>query len=438
MTDQTQAAVPSSLERTLPLSIRLEDLKGPVQAKLRQIGRTAKLPGFRPGKVPMKMLEQMYGQQAQSEAMNDVISEAYGRALAESGLRPAGPPDIDMAEGDQPEGTLGFVAKFEVYPEISVPDLAGLSVQQTQCDITDEDLERTLDTLRAQRTEYVAVERAAQADDQVRLDFEGSIDGEVFAGGSAKDFRMMVAKGQMLPEFDNAIVGMSAGESKSFDMTFPEDYHATHLAGKPCQFTVTVHEVLEARLPELNDDLAVAFGIAEGGLEKLRAEVEKNLRREVSIRAKARTKQSVMDALTAAATFDVPKALVEQESQRLAEQMREDMRARGMNVDKAPFPAELFASQADKRVRLGLIVGEIVRQQNLQATPDDVRALLLETGQSYENPEEFVEWTLSQADRRMEAQAIAVEDKVVGWVLAGAAVEVVNTSVLELLKPTQD
>lgn len=437
MTDQTQVAVPSSLQRTLSLSIRLEDLQGPVQTKLRQLGRTAKLPGFRPGKVPVKMLEQMYGQQAQSEAINDAVSEAYGRALADSGLRPAGPPEIDMAEEPAGEGALGFVAKFEVYPEIAMPDLSALTVQQTQTDVTAEDLERTLDTLRSQRTEYVMVDRAAQADDQVRVDFEGTIDGEAFAGGSAKDFRMMVAKGQMLPEFDNAVVGMAAGESKSFDLTFPADYQAAQLAGKTCQFTITVQEVLEARLPELNDDLAVAFGIEEGGLAKLREEVEKNLRREVAVRAKAKTKQSVMDALTSAATFDVPKALVQQESERLAEQMREDMRARGMKVDKAPFPAELFAAQAEKRVRLGLLVGDIVRQQNLQATAEEVRALLLETAQSYEDPEEFVEWTLSQSERRAEAQAVAIEDKVVAWVLAGAQVEILNTSVVDLLKPAQ-
>lgn len=430
----------SSLERIIPLTIRMEDVEAQALKKLQKMGKTIKMPGFRPGKVPMKVVQQTYGAQAQSEAIGDAVSAAYAAAITAQGIRPAGQPEVrpkaqDNGTDDQdmPQ-TLEFEAVVEVYPEVPMPDRATLTLERWTCEVQPADVDKTLETLRKQRTEYVTVERAAQADDQVRVDFSGTLDGQAFEGGSAKDFRFIVSAGQMLPEFDSAVVGMSAGEAKTFPLSFPTDYRATHLAGKTGEFTVTLHEVLEPRLPELNDELAKSFGIADGGLAKLREDVENNLKREVEGRCKAKTKQSVMDVLAASVSFDVPKALVSSESQRMADQMREDMASRGMNVKDAPIPAELFSDQAAKRVRLGLLVGEIVRNQSLHPTEEQVKALVTEMAESYEKPEEFVRWTLSSRERRAEAEAVVIEDNVITWAFESAKVDVKALSVDELMK----
>lgn len=427
----------SSLERIIPLAIHLEEVEAQALKKLQQMGKTIKMPGFRPGKVPMKVVQQTYGAQAQSEAMGDAVSAAYSAAVAAQGLRPAGQPEVRpkvQADAESMPTVLEFEAVIEVYPDVPMPDRAALKLERWTCEVQPADVDKTLETLRKQRTEYVTVDRPAQADDQLRVDFSGSINGMAFEGGSAKDFKFIVMAGQMLPEFDSAVVGMKAGESKDFPLAFPSDYRATELAGKTGEFKVTVHEVLEPRQPELNDDLALAFGIADGGLAKLREEVAKNLRREVEGRCKAKTKEAVMDVLTDAVSFDVPKALVESESQRMADQMREDMASRGMNVKDAPIPPDLFQDQAAKRVRLGLLVGEIVRSQALRPTEEQVRALVAEMAESYEKPEEFVRWTLSHRERRAEAEAVVIEDNVVVWAFETAQVEIKSLTVDELMK----
>lgn len=427
----------SSLQRIIPLTVQLDAVEVIAQRKLQKMGKTMKMPGFRPGKVPLKVVQQTYGAQAQSEAIGDAVSDAYAEAIMAQNLRPAGPPEVRPVEGantDPAATSLQFEAVIELYPEVPVPDRASLSIRKWVCAVQASDVDQTLDTLRKQRVTYETVSRAAQADDQLRVDFAGTLDGVAFEGGTAKDFRFIVQAGQMLPEFDSAVVGMQAGESKTFPLNFPADYRAKELAGKTGEFTVTVHEVMEPKLPELDDALAQAFGIQEGGLEKLRADVQKNLEREVSGRCKSKTKQAVMDALLATASFDVPKALVQSEAQRLADQMRQDMASRGMNVKDAPIPIELFTEQATKRVRLGLLVGEVVRSQSLHASEDQVHALLAEMAESYEKPEEFVRWTMSNPERRAEAEAVVIEDNVVSWALELAQVEAVSISVEDLMK----
>ena len=440
MTAESQmspAAAASSLQRIIPLTVHLDAVEVIAQRKLQKMGKTMKMPGFRPGKVPLKVVQQAYGAQAQSEAIGDAVSNAYAEAVVAQNLRPAGPPEVRPVEGsalDPSATTLAFEAVVEVYPEVPVPDRSGLEVQRWVCEVMPSDIDQTLETLRKQRVTYEPVARAAQAEDQLRVDFAGTIDGVAFEGGSAKDFRFIVQAGQMLPEFDAAVVGMQAGESKTFPLNFPADYRAQDLAGKSGEFTVTVHEVMEPRLPELDDSLSAAFGIQEGGVERLRADVKKNLEREVAGRCKAKTKQAVMDALLAQAFFDVPKALVQSESQRLADQMRQDMASRGMNVKDAPIPPELFAEQAAKRVRLGLLVGEIVRSQGLQASESQVHDLLSEMAESYEKPQEFIRWTMSNPERRAEAESVVIEDNVVTWTMDQARVESRTISVEELMK----
>jgi trigger factor len=439
MTADSTQTLASSLERKLTLTVPMADVEALALKKLNQMGKKMKMPGFRPGKVPMKVVQQTYGPQAQSEAIGDVVSRVYSETVMAQNLRPAGPPDIKPAEGSRlteasEQTTMVFEATIEVYPEIAVPDRAGLALEATDCPVTAADVDKTLETLRKQKVNYQTVDRAAQDEDQARVDFRGTLDGVAFEGGSAKDFRCVVGAGQMLPEFDRAVVGMKAGEEKTFPLSFPADYRAEKLAGRTGEFTVTLHEVLAPELPALDDELAKAFGIEQGGLTKLREDVEKNLRREVSGRCKAKTKQAAMDALLASSAFDVPKALVQSEAQRMADGMRQDMSSRGMNVKDAPIPAELFTEQATKRVRLGLLVGAIVRAENLQATEAQVRAMLAEMAESYEKPEEFIRWTLSNPERRAEAEAVVVEDNVVAWVQAGAKVSTKTLTVDELMK----
>ncbi|MFZ9764301.1 MAG: trigger factor [Burkholderiaceae bacterium] len=437
MTADSTQTLASSLERKLTLTVAMAEVETLALKKLTQMGKKMKMPGFRPGKVPMKVVQQTYGPQAQSEAIGDVVSRVYSETVIAQNLRPAGPPEIkptqDGSAGAEAT-TMTFEATIEIYPEVSVPDRASLSYETVACEVTAADVDKTIETLRKQKVNYKTADRAAQDDDQVRVDFKGSLDGEPFEGGAAKDFRFVVGAGQMLPEFDRAVVGMKAGEEKTFPLSFPSDYRAEKLAGKTGEFTVTLHEVLAPELPALDDELAKSFGIAEGGLAKLRDDVEKNLKREVSGRCKAKTKQAAMDALMAVSTFDVPKALVQSESQRMADGMRQDMVSRGMNVKDAPIPAELFAEQATKRVRLGLLVGAIVRAENLQATEEQVRAMLAEMAESYEKPEEFIRWTLSNPERRAEAEAVVIEDNVVNWASQGAKTTTKSMTVDELMK----
>lgn len=437
MTADSTQTLASSLERKLTLTVAMAEVETLALKKLTQMGKKMKMPGFRPGKVPMKVVQQTYGPQAQSEAIGDVVSRVYSETVMAQNLRPAGPPEIkptqDASAGAEPT-TMTFEATIEIYPEVAVPDRASLSYEVVACEVTAADVDKTIETLRKQKVNYKATDRAAQDEDQVRVDFKGTLDGEPFEGGAAKDFRFVVGAGQMLPEFDRAVVGMKAGEEKTFPLSFPSDYRAEKLAGKTGEFTVTLHEVLAPELPALDDELAKSFGIAEGGLAKLRDDVEKNLKREVSGRCKAKTKQAAMDALMVVSSFDVPKALVQSESQRMADGMRQDMVSRGMNVKDAPIPAELFAEQATKRVRLGLLVGAIVRAENLQATEDQVRAMLSEMAESYEKPEEFIRWTLSNPERRAEAEAVVIEDNVVNWAAQGAKTTTKSVTVDELMK----
>ena len=439
MTAETTTS-PSSLERKFPLTIHMSEVEAQAQKRLAKMGKTMKMPGFRPGKVPMKVVAQAYGAQAQSEAIGDVVSRAYSEAVVAQKLKPAGPPSIQPIDATPPAADaptpaeMHFEAVVEVYPEIALPQRESLSVQKWIAQPTEADVDRTLETLRKQKVNHEPVDRAAQAEDRVRLDFEGSIDNVPFDGGRATDFQFVVGAGQMLPEFDAAVVGMKAGETKTFPLTFPADYRAENLAGKQSQFTITVHEVLGPVLPALDDALAEAFGIKEGGLAKLRDDVQKNLAREVQGRCKTKTKQSVMDALLAASSFEVPKALVDGESERVANQMRQQMASQGMNVKDAPFPMELFKEGATRRVRLGLLVGELVRAHQLQANEVQLRVMLGEMAESYEQPEEFIRWTLGHAERRAEVEAIVTEDNVVDWVLSAAKVEDKQVGVEELMK----
>lgn len=438
MTATTSTATANSLERRIELTISMTEVEEAAQKRLAKIGKTVKMAGFRPGKVPMKVVAQTYGPQAKSEAIGDVVGRVYSQAVTEQKLKVAGQPEIEpvLPQGEGEPTELKFTAIVEVYPEVQCPDLSNVEISKTSCEITDADLEKTLETLQKQRTEFGSVDRASQKGDRVTLDFKGEIDGVAFTGGASENYSFVLGDGSMLKEFDEAAVGMKVGETKTFPLKFPDDYHGKDVAGKLAMFSIKIRDVAEPKVPELNEEFAKSMGVESGDMAQLRADVRKNLAREVASRCKSKTKSSVMDALAKFGTFDVPKALVESECERMAENTRRDLSARGMNVKDAPIPPELFKDKATERVRLGLIVGEVVVANNLRPTEDQIRALVQDMASAYENPEQFVNWFLGQPQQRAQAEAVAIEDNVVTWALSKAKVVENAITVQALLEQT--
>jgi trigger factor len=433
---QQTAETPGALERRIDLTVPADTITKEVQTRLAKLARTVKMPGFRPGKVPMKMIAATYGAQVQSEVLNDKVGEAFNSAVSAEKLRVAGTPRLEprTAEGST---DLAFSAVFEVYPEIAVGDLSGVEVQRAVCPVGDAEVESTLEIMRKQRATYEEVTREAAVGDVVLVDFTGAIGGVPFDGGNATDFSFTVGQGRMLPEFDAAVVGMAPGATRTFPLTFPGDYTSTQLAGKTAEFTVVMKKVQQPVIPPIDVEFARSLGIADGDLGKMRAEVKANLDREVSTRLKSRTRDSAMAALLNSTAFEVPKSLVEEDKQRLAEMARRDLAARGVDPDKAPLPLELFAAQAERRVRLGLLVGEVVRAHGLQPRPDQIRRLVEEMAQSYERPQEVVNWYLSDRKRLADLEGTALEENVTRWVLEQAKVVEAPVSFDELMGHTQ-
>lgn len=418
MTDTTQAK--SSLEKTVSLKLSVEEINSEVEKRLKKIAKTARMPGFRPGKVPMKMVVQSYGPQIHSEVLNDQLGRTFAEEVQKQELRVAGTPRIEKAK-DAADDALEFDAIFEVFPEVKFGDFSSTEVEKVVTDVSDAEVDKTLEILRKQRATFGEVDRGSEDEDKVTLDFVGKIDDVAFDGGTAEDFSFVIGKGQMLPEFEAAAKGLKAGEKKTFDLKFPDDYHGKDVAGKTSQFEITIKKVEAPQLPELNDEFALAMGVPEGGVEKLKEDVKVNLSREVRNRLKAQTKESVMNALLKVAEFEVPKSLVQSETAELAQRAREDMKARGMaNVEEIKLPEDLFEQQAERRVRLGLIVSELVKQHDLQAKPEQVRAYIEDQAQSYENPAEVMQWYFQDRSRLAEIEAIVLEDNVVEWTLANA------------------
>lgn len=408
----------SALERRINAFIPQQAIRSQVAARLKNIGRTAKIAGFRPGKIPAKILEQHYGVQAQQEAMGDALQRSFAEAVQVNNLKVAGQPQFEIKTQDWNADQIEYSATFEVYPEVTLGDLTGEAVERLVYELSQTDVDNTIATLRKQRITYVAADRAAQAEDQVRIDFTGKLNGEVFQGGEAKDYPFVLGMGRMLPEFEAAITGMKAGESKSFDMTFPENYHGKDVAGKQVTFTVTLNSVEAPQLPEVDVEFVKSVGIADGDVSKLDEEVRTNLLREVNRRLKARNKEAAMEALLKAAKFDLPKALVAWETQNLAHQTMRDMEARGVNLKGAPaLPPELFTERAEKRVKLGLILADLVQKHDLKAKPEQVKALAEDYAQSFDDPEEVVRWYYADPARLQEVENLVLEENTVAWTL---------------------
>ena len=412
------------LERRITLSLPAASITSEVESRLRRLSRTVKADGFRPGKVPMSVVSQRYGYSVHSEVLNDKVGQVFSDAVNEAKLRVAGSPRITEKEG-APEGEVAFDATFEVYPEVKIGDLSAAEVERVSTEVGDEAVDKTLDILRKQRRTFQqrpAVEPAA-IDDRVTIDFAGTVDGVPFDGGKAEAFQFVIGEGQMLEQFDAAVRGMKTGDSKTFPLQFPADYQGKDVAGKEADFMVTLKKIEAQHLPPVDEAFAKALGIGGGTVEALRADVRKNLEREVKFRLQSRNKASVMDALVKAAELEVPKALVAGEVERMVQDMRADLKKRGMkDADTAPIPAEMFTAQAERRVRLGLVVGELVRSQSLQAKPDQLQAHIEELAQSYEKPAEVMRWYLSDRQRMADVEAVVVENNVASHVLEHAKV----------------
>ena len=412
----------SNLERRVSVSLPIAQIETEVDQRLKKLARTVKLHGFRPGKVPFKLVAQQYGPQVHQEVVGDTVQKSFGEAVRERNLRVAGMPTFEG--GSQAAGAQEFAysATFEVYPELVLGELSQATIERPLVEVSAADIDRTIDILRDQRATYQAVERAVESSDQVQLDFSGTVDGVAFEGGSGEDARFQLGRKRLLPEFEAALVGMNAGESKTFPVTFPDDYAGREVAGKTASFAVTVKQVEGPIVPALDADFARQMGVADGDLAKMRGEVEANVRREVERRVKARLKARVIDVLLAATPVEVPKALVAEETDRLVDMARRDMEARGMPVGSAPIPKELFEAQAGRRVSLGLIFAEVVKKHGLHAKPAQVKAEIQGLADSYERPEEVVKWYYGSAQRLSEIEAVVVESNVVEWTLGAVSV----------------
>ena len=425
----------AGLQRRLNITVTQQKIRGEVENRLKRIGRTAKVHGFRPGKAPLKVLEQQYGDSVQQEVLGESLQRSFAEAAITHNLQVAGYPQFEIKTPDLNAPEIECSATFEVYPEVVIGDLSGEGVTRTVFNLDDSDVEETIQTLRKQRVEYKAVDRAAQNEDQVRIDFSGALDGKLFEGGAAKDFAVVLGAGRMLPDFENALVGSKAGETKSFDMTFPDDYHGKDVAGKQVTFTLTVHAVEAPHLPAVDAEFVKSMGVADGDVEKFRQEIRENVGREAQRRVKVRNKDGAMELLLKVSQLEAPQSLVQGEAQRLMEQTVRDMEGRGMKIPQGlKLPADMFLERAEKRIKLGLILAELVKQHDLQAKPEQVEALVNEYAQSFEHPEEVRQWYRADKSRLQEIENLVLEDNVVAWVMAGAKVTEQAAKLNELME----
>lgn len=425
----------SGLERRLTMAVPVAEIDKQVDERLKKIARTVRMAGFRPGKVPLKVVAKQYGPQVRSEVIGDAIEKAFSSAVQGQNLRVAGYPRIEHKD-DPAEGNLEFSATFEVYPEVKVGDLGAVRIERPVRPVGDAEVEKTIEALRKQRKRYEPVEVASAASDRVTIDFAGTIDGEPFTGGRGEDAAFVLGEGRMLADFEVGVIGMKAGESKTITVKFPDDYHGKDVAGKAAVFEIKAKKVEQGRLPELDAEFAKSLGVADGDLAKMRAEIKANVEREVKLRLGARLKNHVMQALLDATKVDLPRSLVDLEVQRLVGAATEDLKQRGLKLEDMPVSPQVFEDQARRRVALGLIMGECIKKHDLGAKPQQVRALVDEQAESYEQPSEVVKWFYSQPERLAEFEGLAVEQNVLDWVLTQAKVEDATVPFDELMGGT--
>jgi len=418
----TQIEQLSTLERRFTMSIPVAAIESETESRIKRLARTVKMSGFRPGKVPVKMVASTYGPQVRSEVLSDEVNKNFGAVVEQNQLRVAGYPRIEPKADAADAANFQFTATFEVFPEVQFADLGALAIERPIVEVSDEDVNRTIETLRKQRVRYEPKDGASVDGDRVIVDFAGEIDGVAFQGGSAKDFAMVLGERRMLPEFETAAHGLTKGEAKTFELTFPADYFGKDVAGKTAKFVLTAKEVSAPVLPEVDSEFAKAFGVSGGSVDALKAEVRGNLELERKRRVFQSVRDQVFRGLRTQATLEIPKALVAAEADRMVQAAIEEMKSRGGKEADAQLSPSTFEPAATDRVAMGLIVGELVRANNLQATPQQVRALLNEQAQSYEKPEQVVAWYYQDERRLSEFEAVALEQNVVDFVLTKAKV----------------
>jgi trigger factor len=416
----TQTSNP--LQRSIDVVIPRSDVESAAQLRLKKMAKTAKMPGFRPGKVPMKLIAQNHGYEAFSEALEEELQAHFAKEVKTQALLLAGPPAVSSKESSTPE-ELAFSFTFEVYPQITIGDLSTQSISRPVLEVTDAEVDKTIEVLRKQRTSFEEKEHGAQEGDRIVLDFTGRSDGQSFEGGSALDFPFVIGSGHMLSDFDAAVRGLSAGESKTFQMRFPDDYHAKSLAGADVEFDVVVHKVQSPKLPELDAEFARALGVADGDLDKMRQEVRANLEREVRRRIEMRIKEQAIEAVLAVSPFPLPRTLVEKEQKALVEQAREDFEARGLRMKELPIKPEWFLEKAERRVKIGLILAEVISVHGLTAKAEQAEAILADMAQSYEDPQQMIQWFRGNPDQMRQFYAMASESNAVAWILEKAQVQ---------------
>jgi len=410
-----------TLERRVSMSVPVNEIESQVDARLKKLARDVKMPGFRPGKVPMKIVAATYGSQVRSEVLGDAVQKTFTQVVRDANLKVAGYPKIEKK--DSSENALEFSATFEIYPEVKVGELAAREVERPQAKVGDAEVDKTIEILRKQRVRFVATDRAAQDGDRLTVDFSGSIDGVPFEGGKAENFPFVLGEKRMLPEFEAAARGMKAGESKTFELKFPDDYQGKEVAGKLAVFELLLRKVESSELPALDAEFAKQLGVADGDLDKMRSEVRANVEREVKKRVDAQVKNQALQALLDATPLELPKSLVEMESHELVQRAAADLQARGIKPEQMPLNPQMFEETAKRRVALGLIIAELSRAEGLQPKPAEVRAVVEQEAQSYENPAEVVKWFYMQPQRLSEMESVALEANVVKWVLSKAQVK---------------
>lgn len=426
----------STLERRMTVQVPEEQVKGEVDKRLSEVRRSARIPGFRPGKVPGKVISQRFGRQVREEVVGELLQSSFFEALQQESLNPAGPPRIEPGDIHAGNG-IEFTAIFDVYPEIEPPAPDSLAVQRPAAEVTDGDLDGMLETLRKQRRTWETVERAAAEGDQVVVDFRGTMEGEELEQGKGDEVPMEIGAGRMIPGFEEGLIGASAGDERELDLSFPEEYHAKDLAGKPVHFAIKVHRVEEASLPEITDEFAESFGVAEGGVEGLKNEVRNNMQRELEEALRNTTKTRVMDALIEGAEFEVPQSLVDEESNRGLERRKMELAQYGVDTSNLPLDPSMFADEAKRRVSLGLLLGEVIKRNEIEVDTDKVRERIESIASTYEDPDEVISWYYSQRERLSEIESAVLEDQVVEWILERAQVTEEASSFDALLNPGQ-
>jgi trigger factor len=408
-----------ALERRLDISVSQEKVKGEVESRLKRLAKTTKLHGFRPGKVPLKIVEQKYGAQIQQDVLGDIIQKEFNETVKELDLKIAGYPSFKTKESDEDDNNsqYSFSAIFEVYPEIKFGDLSQQTVEKPVVQVAATDVDKTIEMIRKQQVQYQPAERPVMSGDRVKIDFHGVMDGNDFAGGKAENVDLIIGEGKFLKDFEDALIDLNVAQEKSFDVVFPEDYHGKDIAGKTVTFTVKLNEIDVPVLPEVNAEFAKLLGIPDGDMEKVRIGIRQDLEREVLKRTRSKLKEQVMQCFLETTQIDTPNVLVNQETQQLMKDASDNLESRGMKAKDIQLSPEMFKDKAESRIKLGLILAELVKVHDLKATPENVRSIIEEMAHNYDNPEQVVKWHYASAERLKEAQSLALENNVVQWAL---------------------